>query len=142
MLTRLKRLCKRPEMWVLPPPGGPIDASRNISWCHTHTHTHTHTYTHTHTHTYTHTHARMQLRERMQPVHHQSDDFRGVIKASRTVNIQMLVRVDNKPIKIPHTDKREECNDLAGDARPHAQRRISLRQSGPRRKHPQQKRSL
>lgn len=32
MLMRLKRLCRRPEMWVLPPPGGPMAAKRNISW--------------------------------------------------------------------------------------------------------------
>lgn len=31
ILMRLNRLCRRPEMWVLPPPGGPIDAIKNMS---------------------------------------------------------------------------------------------------------------
>lgn len=34
MLMRLKRLCSRLEMTILPPPGGPIPANRNMSYKH------------------------------------------------------------------------------------------------------------
>ena len=32
MLMRLNLLCSRLEMTILPPPGGPMEASRNMDW--------------------------------------------------------------------------------------------------------------
>lgn len=42
ILMRLNRLCKRSEMRVLPPPGGPMDANRNVSYQRRHTYIHKH----------------------------------------------------------------------------------------------------